>query len=257
MSFYTNLRTDYSSLFSSMSGGSNSSSNLLSNINLTDYYNIKSGNYYKLVKAYYAKNADTKTDKTTTDRKNKAEDKTTSESAKLKNNADTLYDAAEKLTATGSKSLFNKKTVTSTSEDGRTTTKTDYDRDTIQSAVQGFIKGYNNLVSSAGKSDNTSVKRTAQSMIDLSAVFSKQLDRVGISVGMDGKLTMDSDSFAKADMSKVKTLFNGVNSFADSVGGYASSIRNYAKSDLNSGNTYDQLGKYSSLQNGLNFNSFF
>lgn len=257
MSIYTNLRTDYSSLFSSMSGSSSSSSNLLSNINLTDYYNIKSGNYYKLVKAYYAKNTETKADKTKTDKKDKTEDKATSESAKLKNTADTLYDAAEKLTTTGTKSLFNKKTVTNTAQDGTTVTTNDYDRSTIKSAVQDFVKGYNNLVASAGKSDNSSVKRTVQSMVDLSAVFSKQLSRVGITVGMDGKLTMDSDTFDKADMGKVKTLFNGVNSFADSVGGYASSIRNYAKSDMNFGNTYDQLGKYTSLQNGLNFNSFF
>ncbi len=94
-------------------------------------------------------------------------------------------------------------------------------------------------------------------MVDLSAVFSNQLGRVGISVGMDGKLSMDTEAFEKADMSKVQNLFNGANSYADSIGGYASSIRNYAKSDMNFGNTYDQNGQYSTLQNGLNYNSFF
>lgn len=258
MSIYTNLKTDYSTLFSSLSTSKNgnSSSNLLSNINLTDYYNIKSGSYYKLMKAYYAKNTAEESSSTTTD-KNKVGTKTATEASQIKGEADTLYNAAEKLTATGSDSLFRKKEITNTAEDGTKTTTTDYDRDAIKGAVQDFINGYNKLVSSAGSTSSSSVQRAAQGMVDLSAVFSNQLGRVGISVGMDGKLSMDTEAFEKADMSKVQNLFNGANSYADSIGGYASSIRNYAKSDMNFGNTYDQNGQYSTLQNGLNYNSFF
>ena len=259
MSIYTNLKTDYSTLFSSMStnGKGNSSSDLLSKINLTDYYNIKSGSYYKLMKAYYAKNtAEESSDSKTTD-KDKVGKKEATEASKIKGNADALYNAAEKLTATGNDSLFRKKEITNTAEDGTKTTTTDYDRDAIKGAVQDFVNGYNKLVSSAGNTGNSSVQRAAQGMIDLSAVFSNQLGRVGISVGMDGKLSMDTETFEKADISKVRNLFNGSNSYADSIGGYASSIRNYAKSDMNFGNIYDQNGQYSSLQNGLNYNSFF
>lgn len=255
MSIYTNLKTDYSTLFSSLSTGRNNTSDLLSSINLKDYYNIKSGNYYKLMKAYYAKNAAEESgDSATTD---KAGSKATSEASAVKSNADTLYSAAEKLTATGNDSLFRKKEITNTAEDGTKTTTTDYDRGAIKGAVQDFVNGYNKLVSAAGNTGNSSVQRAEQGMVDLSAVFSNQLGRVGISVGMDGKLSMDSEAFEKADMSKVKSLFNGANSYADSVGGYASSIRNYAKSDLYSGNIYDQNGQYSAMQNGLNYNSFF
>ena len=95
MSIYTNLKTDYSTLFSSLSTSKNgnSSSNLLSSINLTDYYNIKSGRYYKLMKAYYAKNTAEESSSTTTD-KNKVGTKTATEASQIKGEADTLYNAA-------------------------------------------------------------------------------------------------------------------------------------------------------------------
>lgn len=255
MAFYTNLRTDYSTLFSSLSTNRNNASNLLSNINLTDYNNIKTGTYYKLLKAYYAKDDVSKSSEDTT-----ADNSVTSAASaasKLKGTAESVYDAAKKLTATGMNSLFEKKAITKTAEDGTKTTTTDYDKDAITGAVKSFVGSYNSLVSEAGKTENSSVKRAAQSMIDTSAVFAKQLGKVGISVGMDGKLSMNEESFANADMGKVKSLFNGANSYADSVSAYASSIKNYAKSDMNWGNTYSQNGTYSDIQSGLNYNGFF
>ncbi len=256
MAFYTNLRTDYSTLFSSLSTSNNSASNLLSSINLADYNNIKSGTYYKLLKAYYAKDDNTTESSDSTTKENSVTSAATTAS-KLKGTAESVYNAAETLTATGSNSLFQKKEITKTAEDGTKTTTTDYDKDAIKSAVKSFVGSYNNLVSAAGNSGNSSVKRAAQGMIDMSAVFSNQLSRVGISVGMDGKLSMNEDTFSNADMSKVKSLFNGSNSYADSISGYASSIKNYASSDMNWGNTYNQSGAYNDLQNGLNYNSFF
>ncbi len=256
MSIYTNLKTDYSTLFSSLSTNSNSTSNLLSSINLADYASIKSGTYYKLLKAYYAKDDTTAESSSSTTTENSVTSAATTAS-KLKGTAESVYNAAEKLTATGSNSLFQKKEITKTAEDGTKTTTTDYDKDAIKSAVKTFVDNYNNLVSAAGNSENSSVQRAAQGMIDMSAVFATQLSRVGISVGMDGKLSMDEETFGNADISNVKSLFNGANSYADSIGGYASSIKNYANSDMNWGNTYSQTGTYSDIQSGLNYNSFF
>ena len=55
------LKQDYSFLFSGLNSSRNSSNNLLTSINLSDYNSIKTGTYGKLLKAYYKKDdVDTK-----------------------------------------------------------------------------------------------------------------------------------------------------------------------------------------------------
>lgn len=49
-----NTRTDYGFLFKSMNS-SKSGGNVLGGVNLSDYADIKSGSYGKLLKSYYAK----------------------------------------------------------------------------------------------------------------------------------------------------------------------------------------------------------
>lgn len=255
MTFYTGLKTDYSYLFNSMSaGGNQNSSNLLNSINLSDYNSIKSGTYYKLLKAYYAKDTATETTKESSDFETK---KANADVSEIKNDAGSLYSATSKLSATGTQSLFIEKDITSTDKDGKKVTAKGYDTAAITSAVKDFVKSYNDIVSSTVKSDNMSILRAASSMVKLTDVYSNQLSKVGITVGSDNKLTLDEEAFGKAQMNSVKSLFNGDNSFASNVGGYASSIGSYANAELNSRNTYTQSGSYSALQSGMNYNSFF
>ena len=58
------LKTDYSFLFDSLNGKSNSS-DFFKSVNLSEYNNIKSGVYKKVLNAYYDKQASTKSDKKT------------------------------------------------------------------------------------------------------------------------------------------------------------------------------------------------
>lgn len=267
MSIYMNLKTDYSGLFSGLSGKSSTSvSGNFLGIDLTEYASIKSGAYSKAIKAYYAKNTSKVSGSDSNDSKTKKESnssKIQNATAKqalseIKNDASDLYSASSKLTTTGSKSLFNKKDITTTNEDGTKTTKNDYDRNAIYSAVKDFAKEYNSLIDSASSDaagKNTS--RTLTSMMNLTDVFKNQLAKVGITVESDGKLTVDEEDFKKADMLKVKGLFNGANSYAGNVGGYASSIGSNASSDLNYGKTYGSTGAYNLYDSGLNYNSFF
>lgn len=264
MSVYMN--TNYSSLFSNLSGSSSSSggSNFLG-INLAEYASIKSGAYGKALKAYYAKNSTSKSGSTSNDNKTKETNssklqKDTAKQAlsEIKNDASDLYSAANKLTTTGTKSLFNKKNITTTNEDGTKTTKNDYDRDAIYSAVKNFAKEYNALIDSASSdAAGKSTSRTLSSMMSLTDVFKNQLEKVGITVDSSGKLSVDEEEFKKADMLKVKGLFNGANSYASNVGGYASTIGSSASSDLNYGKTYTSSGSYSSFESGLSYNGYF
>ncbi len=263
MSMYTNLKTDYSFLFSGMSGRSNTGGNFLG-INLTEYASIKSGAYSKAVKAYYAKEraesvgSGADDDGKKTKRTRLKEDTAKKTLSEVKNDAGDLYSAASKLTQTGSKSLFTKKDITTTNEDGTKTTKNDYDRNAIYSAVNHFAKEYNKLLDSVGNSaEGSRSERTLSSMKNLTDVFKNQLGGVGITVGESGKLSVDEAAFKNADMTKVKGLFNGNNSYASNVAGYASTIGSYASSDLKYGSTYTASGAYSPYASGINYNSFF
>ncbi len=90
MSIRIQEKTNYSTLFNTLPKRGNGASDLLSSINLTDYKNIKSGSYHKLLNAYYdqkaddaKKSADRKTEEATkkstekvkADTKDKTEDK--------------------------------------------------------------------------------------------------------------------------------------------------------------------------------------
>lgn len=263
MSVYMN--TNYSSLFSSLSGSSSGGGSNFLGINLAEYASIKSGAYGKALKAYYAKNSTSRSGSTSNDNKTKETNssklqKDTAKKAlsEIKNDASDLYSAANKLTTTGSKSLFNKKDITTTNADGTKTTKNDYDRDAIYSAVKNFAKEYNALIDSASSdAAGKSTSRTLSSMMNLTDVFKNQLEKVGITVDSNGKLLVDEEEFKKADMLKVKGLFNGSNSYASNVGGYASTIGSSASSDLNYGKTYTSSGSYSSFESGLSYNGYF
>lgn len=265
MSIYTNLKTDYSGLFSGLSGSRSSSSSNFLGINLSEYASIKSGAYGKALRAYYAKDASESTGSTSNESKTKKtnsqkikEDTVKKSLSEIKGDADDLNNAVSKLTVTGTKSLFNKKDITTTNEDGTKTTKNDYDRNAIYSSVNTFVNEYNTLLKSASSSAaGNNTERALSNMKSLTDIYKNQLDKVGISVDANGKLSIDEETFKKADMIKVKGLFNGSSSYANSVGNYASTISGYASSDMKFGSTYTSSGNYNPFESGINYNSFF
>ena len=76
-------KTDYSPLLSSLNNR-NAGGNLLNNISLSDYKNLKSGSYHKLLNSYYKeKSADQKAStKTDADKKTVSTDKKTNSTSK-------------------------------------------------------------------------------------------------------------------------------------------------------------------------------
>ena len=141
---------------------------------LTDYKTIQTGTYGKLLKAYYAMD----TDSLKSSSEKKAAD---SVNTKLKNSLsdtrakmESLNSSASKLASTGDDSVFAKKEITQA--DG--TKKTDYDVDAIYGAVSGFVKDYNNALSSASSSAHKSVSNGADCMTSTTDVISNSLKRI-------------------------------------------------------------------------------
>ncbi len=244
-----------SNLFSSLNGSSSSSG--MFGLNFSDYGLIRSGSYYKLMKSYYAKDA-TNTQKTKDTFNNKYNTSTSKESnsvlTKIKSGTDELNESAKALYSSNAK-VFKK--VTKTDESGKITT--DYDRDAIYKAVDSFVDDYNSVIKSAGKSDADGIARTAASMVNMTNQSADSLKSLGISIDKDNyTLSIDKDTFMKADVSKIKSLFNGTGSYAYNVATKSSMLNYQAEREAGKANTYGNTGKYASnYTSGSVFNGYF
>ena len=214
---------DYSNLLSSLN------KNDTLGISLTDYASIKNNSYSKLVKAYYGKNNATQS--TASGRKKASVDETTAKNAQsVKSSATDLKTAAE--------------AVASASRGG--------DADKIAKSVKDFAEAYNSSVKSVDTLGNSGITRTAQSIIDSVGSNLKLLDKIGVSVDLDGKMTVN-ESKVKESLSTVKTLFEGVGSFGDSVASKASTITRSAEKIVKAGpSLYNSKGTSESTDSSGN-----
>ena len=240
-------------------GGASSSSNGIYSL-LSEYNNIRSGAYYQVVKAYYAKQSgtDTKTDTKnstgTTSKKTEAEQAYSG----VQSSAKALISSADKLIATGKNSLFELKDIETKDENGQEITKKGYDTDAIYNAVKGFVDNYNTLMSAASSSGSSTIQNQATSMANNTKAYEKLLSKVGITIGANHKLSIDQATFKAADMTTVKTLFNGNASFAYSASSKASLISFSANSEANKKSMYTNNGTYNNAYSSGSFmNSIF
>lgn len=260
MSFF-----NYSStLFSGMNSSGTGFSGLIG-----EYNQIRSGSYGKLLKAYYKKfNADgsTKTDTTDkiTDKVKPSSDTvdTAKELDAVKDSSTSLQNAAMKLAAVkeGSSSLYAKKTIVDTNEDGSTSTRTDYDYDTLVKSVQSFVSAYNDTMESMGTIEAASVQQKTQWMTQVTDRFKDDFAKVGISVDKDGRLALDEKAFREKDMTELQDFFEGTNSAVGQIARKASGLagaaelqatkaasaytatgNSYPKDSMNSGTLFDSL----------------
>ncbi len=244
-----NLKNDVSFLFSSL--GTNSGSGM-GNLNfLSDYASIKNGSYGKLLKAYYNKVGNDNTSTSSAKEESKSDKLSTSVSedsaktlAAIESSAGKVQESADALTSKGDKSVFKAKEIKTENEDGTTTVTEEYDMDAIYKAVSDFATNYNKLIDNVNKSDSAGVKKAATNMTNITKLYAKSLEKVGITIGDDKKLTVDEEKFKAADISRVKSLFNETPSFAASVSSQASFIDSAASREAAKANTYNQKGSY-------------
>ncbi|MCM1308798.1 MAG: hypothetical protein NC223_09395 [Butyrivibrio sp.] len=247
-----------STLFSGMNTSSLSSSIYGS---LSEYAIIRSGAYHKLAQKYYysdgsagssgitrkvpsteydykrgdyKKNLDSpsKSESSVTSKSTSTSKATTANIAEIEKSTESLKKSSEALTQRGSSSVFKQ-------------TSGKYDTDKIYDAVSAFVKDYNSVVDSASGSKSASISKRAASMTNLTASNAKLLSKIGITVGSDKKLSIDSETFKKADMGQVKSLFNTSGGYGYQVGANASMIEYAAQNEASRANTYTGYGSYS------------
>ena len=220
-----NTNVDYSYLFGSTQAPSTSGS-----FSLSDYAAIKNGSYGKLLKAYYAKQD---AEKASTD------GETVQKATLMKNGADALKKSVEALK---NNELWEKKIIKKKDEQtGEEVEVEDYDWDAITKAMKSFVAEYNDVIEQAGDSNSKDVLRNAVWMTGITESNENVLMKIGLTVGKGNKLELDEEALKKADVSTLKTLFTGHNSFADKVSMKASSISNAAARYVG---TYKSNGTY-------------
>jgi hypothetical protein len=229
-------------LFGNVNTSNTSSGNILG-IDFAEYSSITKGSYSKLIKAYYKKYG---TEKSADGISTKDKD-TTATKTSLKGKANELYKAADTLVTTGKDSVFKKIDIKN-EEDG-TTTK-GYDTDKIYKAVNSFVDAYNSLVKNSTDSKDNAVLRQTLHMVNSASANGSLLNDIGIKIGTDNTLTLDEETFKSADMNKVKTLFNGSDSFGARVQSAASSIYLNVNNSLGDSNSYTAAGTLGSYSTG-------
>jgi len=248
MSISIQAKTDYSSLFSSLGNTKNSSG---TSTFLADYASIKNGSYYKLMKAYYGKGNDSVN--SIVNNSTSSDDSKTL--ANIQSSTDALKESADALL---SKSLFTQKDITTTDENGEKTTTTGYEVDSIYKAVSQFVSDYNSVINTAGSSSSKSIQNSVLGMTGTTTSNIKLLNKLGITIGTDGKLSLAEDTFKKADMGTAKTLFNGNGSYAYRISAQSSMINLTADREASKAATYNYAGNYASnYSSGNIFSSYF
>ena len=223
-----NTNADYSYLFGNTQAPSTSGS-----FSLSDYAAIKNGSYGKLLKAYYAKQDAEKAS---------ADGETVQKATLMKNGADALKKSVEALK---NNELWEKKISKKKDEQtGEEVEVEDYDWDAITKAMKSFVAEYNDVIEQAGDSNSKEVLRNAVWMTGITESNENVLLKIGLTVGKGNKLKLDEEALKKADISTLKTLFTGHNSFADKVSMKASSISNAAARYVG---TYKSNGTYNNV----------
>ncbi|MCR5746348.1 MAG: flagellar filament capping protein FliD [Lachnospiraceae bacterium] len=230
---------DMSSLF-----GSSTTQNTSLTSMLSDYASIKNGSYGKLLKAYYKQQE--------TDATSEEESAEKSNLSKLKNYSSSLKDAASAL---NDNSLYAEGEYTVTYSDGTTGTSS-YDMDSIYDKVKSFVDAYNTTVSNGASYDeDSSIAKRTLSMISYSSSNSALLSSIGITTssaeGEEGQLKIDEDTFKKASINSIKSLFSGSGSYGSVIENKASLLSSLAESQISKYSSYSSNGSYSSGSSSL------
>lgn len=208
-----------------------------------DYSMLKTSGYRNLVKSYYANNKfstdeDVSVSSMATSMK-KTSKNTLTDAEKtnltdLKTNGKNLNTSAMKLVSASDTSVFAKG-----------------DSEAINSSINEFVENYNKTLESLTKSDNKTALQKGVLMTSTTKYNAKMLEKVGISVGKDNRLSIDKNKLEAGDINDKKALFNGYNSYANNIANKASQI-SYAS---NSALMYDKNGSmnytYSSIYSTL------
>lgn len=120
---------------------------------------------------------------------------------------------------------------------------TNDNKENVYKAFSAFVKDYNELIKNTDKSANSNVVNQASYLKSLINSNKSTFSKMGVTVNSDKSLSIDETKFKDADMSSVKSLFDGAYSVAEKMTDRVNSIYRYAtQGDTLNKQTYDNNG---------------
>lgn len=127
-----------------------------------------------------------------------------------------------------------------------------YDIKKILSTAKSFVNNYNTMFDKAESSSNSGVLSNLSYIRNRTANNTKALKEFGISVDKKGRLSIDEETFQKADMSKVQNFFKDYGSY---VASNASRVDYYMNTKANAASGYTSKASYN-IPPVSDYNSF-
>ncbi|MBR1930713.1 MAG: hypothetical protein IJ833_04445 [Lachnospiraceae bacterium] len=124
-------------------------------------------------------------------------------------------------------------------KDGNVTDQ--YDVASILSTVKSYADNYNKMFDAAESSTNSGVSANLTRIKETTARNADALSQFGISVGSNGRLSVNEDVFKNADMAQVKNTFQD---YGSSVATSASLVNYYMGTQADASNGYTSNAAY-------------
>lgn len=215
--------------YSFMFNNTSRSSSVFGSFNFSEFAAVRNGSYKMLAKKQFANVKSTDSTATTTNRRKVTKSDLAAENSnKIKTSVEGLQKSVKAL---NDKELWKQ-------TDGK------YDTDKITKAIKDFAASYNGVVDQVDASDSTTVNQSARWMNSLTNTMKTSLEKLGVKLGDDNKLSVDEETLKNADMKAVKTMFNGAYSYANQTSEKASSIASASTRDTS---MYTSAGSYASM----------
>lgn len=205
---------------------------------LSQLSSVRSGSYYRALRSYYGTNNRTSAAQrnTAVNKKNYGVLGQDSGLANVSKESKELSAAAKKLTGTGKNGLF--------------ADRENYDADAAFKAASDLVTNYNETLDAVNKTSNFSVSNAAGSLTRVTGALSRSLGGIGISVGKDGRMSIDEEGFKSAEFDNVKAMLGAKGSFSGIVDSSAQRISSVAEQQnrqmsFSNGGIYDRYSSYS------------
>lgn len=211
-------------------GGSSSygTGSIFSASNFGDLALMKSGVYTKMLRSYYEK-----VEGSTSDKKKE----TTSQFTNVRDKVASEKESALKISKANESLSKLKSTAKSLETNATSLAGMNFDestKDEIYSAVKKMADSFNSVVDSAGKTDLASISQSVKWMTDSVSVREKQLGKLGITIGTDGKLSVDEEKFKAANLTDIKSVMAGKSSYISGIAQRATGLYNLASNQMSS-----------------------
>lgn len=109
--------------------------------------------------------------------------------------------------------------------------------------AKDLVSNYNSTLTSAKGSSISGVVSNISSLMSKTSANKNVLSTIGISIGSDGKLSLNEDTFKQADEATRQTALQ---KYASAIETNASLVNFYASSQTNTSSTYGSNGMYTS-----------